>query len=735
MFARTVARIKAANTESSPPEESIPLRLAVGATVLVSMLGVLAQEIVSPNVAFSVLAGTPIGFLLSWRSRRSRNIPMKFVLAAGALIALANFLRSLAGVDTVEAARAPLAEIFLWVQMLHSFDLPRRRDLHFSLASSGTLIALGGSLAMDASFLAYFLPWGVLALVSLHLSYRSELAEQYPNAVVRREAGRRILLPGFRSSLGILATVLLAGGIAFSFAPRTAGSQLTAAQFKLPNFLPVPADSGVVNPGLGNDDEPGESPEAPGPNSYFGFANFVDLRVRAELSDEVVMRVRAPRAAFWRGAVFDSYQKSFWRASSKDVQKVIGEPAVMPRDVGDLGPRTEMLQTFYVVKRQPNLIFHAYRASEVWFPASQIQVTDQLSIRLPTLLPAESVYSVRSDVPAPEPKQLNSAVGEVPPEIAGRYTRLPPELPARVHELAERIAGKQLTILGKAQAIQAWLKRNTRYKIDIPPQPRGTDAVDHFLFEDRRGFCEQIASSMAVMLRSQGVPARFATGYAPGTRNVLSGYFEVRQSDAHSWVEVYFPGTGWIEFDPTHEVPHAEGGSPEDSSPGVRMLSKIFKPLSNALPDGSGQAIGRAIRGALAAAADSGKTLGLIVIVAAAAGGGGRYAWRRAGRRRALARLQRPVRGPAHELALAAFKLMEDVGAEVGTPRSASDTPGQYAHHLTSNHPELAAADVDKVIRVLERRLYGGVEIPEDEAAGAGRAAERARSVLLRRRP
>ena len=106
-------------------------------------------------------------------------------------------------------------------------------------------------------------------------------------------------------------------------------------------------------------------------------------------------------------------------------------------------------------------------------------------------------------------------------------------------------------------AVQTWLQANTRYNLDAPAPPPGADAVDNFLFVSRKGFCEQIGSSLVVMLRSLGVPARLAVGYAPGERNPFTGLYEVRASDAHAWAEVWFPGVGWQSFDPTAEVPLA----------------------------------------------------------------------------------------------------------------------------------------------------------------------------------
>ena len=113
------------------------------------------------------------------------------------------------------------------------------------------------------------------------------------------------------------------------------------------------------------------------------------------------------------------------------------------------------------------------------------------------------------------------------------------------------------TTYDKVLALEGWMGAHTKYTLDIPPLPPGQDAVDRFLFVDRRGFCEQIGTSLVVMLRSLGIPARLAVGYATGERNPFTGLYEVRAKDAHTWAEVYFPGVGWQAFDPTAHVPLA----------------------------------------------------------------------------------------------------------------------------------------------------------------------------------
>ena len=123
------------------------------------------------------------------------------------------------------------------------------------------------------------------------------------------------------------------------------------------------------------------------------------------------------------------------------------------------------------------------------------------------------------------------------------------------------------------RAFEAWIGANVVYDLDAPTPAAGVDAVDDFLFSSRRGFCEQIASALAVMLRTQGVPARLATGYLPGERDRLSGVWKVRASDAHAWVEVWFPDSGWQAFDPTAEVPF--GGEVDAGSVGGDVAQAI----------------------------------------------------------------------------------------------------------------------------------------------------------------
>ncbi len=134
-------------------------------------------------------------------------------------------------------------------------------------------------------------------------------------------------------------------------------------------------------------------------------------------------------------------------------------------------------------------------------------------------------------------------------EHRARYLQLP-DLPPRIGELAEAWTRAETTDHGRALAIERHLRSEYRYDLSSPsggyPQP-----LDHFLFESKRGHCEYYSTAMAVMLRHLDIPSRNVAGFVGGTWNRFGGFYAVRQGDAHSWVEAYIAGRGWLTFDPT----------------------------------------------------------------------------------------------------------------------------------------------------------------------------------------
>src|SRR5262249_46360746 len=154
---------------------------------------------------------------------------------------------------------------------------------------------------------------------------------------------------------------------------------------------------------------------------------------------------------------------------------------------------------------------------------------------------------------------LRAANQDYPRDVVAKYLQLPAKIDPRIAEFAKEITAKAPTPYDKSAAIEAYLRTRFKYTLDLTGSP-GDDPLPHFLFETRAGHCEYFASAMAVMLRTLGIPSREVNGFLPGEYNDLGGDYIVRASDAHSWVEVYFPDNGWIVFDPTPSAPAGKAG-------------------------------------------------------------------------------------------------------------------------------------------------------------------------------
>src|SRR5208282_4564671 len=157
-------------------------------------------------------------------------------------------------------------------------------------------------------------------------------------------------------------------------------------------------------------------------------------------------------------------------------------------------------------------------------------------------------YEAQSQLAEIDSDELRLAPSSAPAAM-DEYLKLPP-LDIRIPNLAEQITAQAPSNYEKAVALEQYLSTHFAYTLE-PPRTPPRDPLANFLFERKRGHCEYFASSMAVMLRWLRIPSRLVTGFRGGEYNDLTGQYVVRASDAHSWVEAYFPGSGWISFDPT----------------------------------------------------------------------------------------------------------------------------------------------------------------------------------------
>jgi transglutaminase-like putative cysteine protease len=158
-------------------------------------------------------------------------------------------------------------------------------------------------------------------------------------------------------------------------------------------------------------------------------------------------------------------------------------------------------------------------------------------------------YEGVSLLPIIPPAQLRKSSTIYPDEIRDLYLQVP-QLDPRIKQLAEKIVEKSHNEYDRAANIELYLQSHYGYTLDLTGR-KTDDPLAYFLFERREGHCEYFAAAMTVMLRDLGIPARYVGGFLPGEYNDLGGDYIIRASDAHAWVEAYFPGYGWITFDPT----------------------------------------------------------------------------------------------------------------------------------------------------------------------------------------
>ena len=704
-------------------EDSRAIRLVVALLVEVSVVAVVAQGAANALTGAAAIALVPVGYAYAYVRRARPSTATKVALAAGLLVALAAFLRAVDGARSFDDARVPLASLFLWVQVLHAFDVPRRRDLGFSVVSSVILIGEAGALSFGTGFLVFLLPWLALAGTYAFLTLTPPAERTSRVIAVRRLAalparrGRGTAALTRTVSVWVLVAAL-AVGVVFMVLPRLPGATVALPPFRADDATAIDGFAGqVVNPGL----EVGDDGVADFSDlAYPGFSSSVDLRSRGRLSEQIVLRIRSPQAALWRGLAYDTFDGTRWMASD-DQTISLGrafDPSfgiAPPIEGSGMLPTQHVLATVYVQADLPNVVFGAYRPVQVYFPTSQLVEDTYGGIHAPILLERGLVYSVVSEIPIASPEVLRATEG-APADahletLLERYRQLPADLPERVIALAERITAGETSRVDAVAAVEAWLRANTRYNLDIPADPPGVDAVDEFLFERREGFCEHIASAMTILLRSVGVPARLVTGFGPGVRNPFTGYWDVRASDAHAWVEVYYPGAGWIPYDPTFGVPPADPGVS-----GAFIAPEVIKAIGRLIAGAVPEPIKRlaiSIGHGLVAAARA-WPLTLFVGVGLA----GVIVLRR--RRRIRRTLGPPPTGAAK-----AFAELERAMAARGRPRSPHETPGEYLSSLTSILPQPGRADAELVVERFERERFAAEALDDGAIRESLEAAER----------
>jgi len=441
---------------------------------------------------------------------------------------------------------------FLIVAMLVRFySASTDRDALFLCMLSFAAILAAAILTVDTLFLTLFflfLLCGVSTFIGLEL--RRGAAGAISPALAQRETERKLNRSLSLAALSVAVGTILLGGMFFFFFPRFSAGYLGRVSFS--------------------------------PTLMTGFTEDVELGQIGEIkkSSAVVMRVQTGKPIGyewlrWRGIALTTFDGKRWSSNGGSPRRLgtkadgwIHTPESVEKE------NTSGQTVNYTVFLEPvatSAIFVPGRVLSVQgnftgsatnsFAAMQrnyllTDETETLKVPFPNF--AAIRYVGNSRLPPRDAGKLRAAGADYSGDITSTYLQLPPELDRRIPELAREITKNAKTPFDKALRIEVYLRTRFAYTLNLTGKP-GQDPLAHFLFETRAGHCEYFASAMTIMLRTLGVPSREVNGFLPGEYNDIGGDYIVRASDAHSWVEVYFPGNGWQVFDPTPSS--IEGGN------------------------------------------------------------------------------------------------------------------------------------------------------------------------------
>lgn len=282
-----------------------------------------------------------------------------------------------------------------------------------------------------------------------------------------------------------------------------------------------------------------------------------------EQDSSIVFKSLIAEPYYWRGEAKDFYDGRGWHRQEKNghvLDIANGEVRIEENLFYDLETKRMEQETTFVEGSGSRVLFTGGQLKRiVTVPeVNELQViSDASGVR--TADNAELMrYRIEVDQPVMNEPRLRDTSTDYPDVIKGRYLQLPEDMPERVKKLAEEIVKGENNVYDRVKAVESYLKLGEDFVYeteDVPVPPEGADFVDHFLFETQRGYCDHFSTSMVVLLRANGIPARWVKGFAPGNRrfDMETGQYEVtvRNSDAHSWPEVYFEGVGWLPFEPT----------------------------------------------------------------------------------------------------------------------------------------------------------------------------------------
>ncbi len=453
--------------------------------------------------------------------------------------------------DTGALLAGILARLILSMSVIKLLQKKADRDWIFLYIMAFFEVLLSAGLSISAFYLLAFIAFALAAVCAIVLL---EIRKADTASREKFRANPETKAMPFKNLPGIAVVLLL-------FIAFVAG----------PLFFMLPRAGGA---GLGGDQG--------GVSNGTGFSDTVQLGDigRLQQNDQTVMRVRVeesetpPSAIKWRGIALDHFDNRSW------TRTMAGRERRDRNDKGfiQLGTTTDrnnlVAQTVYLEPLDTAVIFALPKVVAVQGNFQMLFKDAYGAISFPRS-PERITYRVLSDEALPPVEVLRRDNGAYPIGAAP-YLQLPDKLDPRIEELAQRVVSGGRSRYDAARAVERYLQNDFGYTLEM--KAGGEQPLADFLFNVREGHCEYFASAMAVMLRTQGIATRVVNGFSRGEYNEPADVYIVKQRNAHSWVEVYFPSEdAWVAFDPT--PPAGQDGGVGQSTGVAASLSKYMEAL------------------------------------------------------------------------------------------------------------------------------------------------------------
>ncbi len=606
-FGKISDTLKAGDAERQPDANvSIPLYVG-GCVVQLSGLAAVAYQLSEPGFAYVAMFMTIVGFAVSYWLRRLGTAG-RFIKAGAAFLGLV-FLYMLRGGggffgDVVPFEARGSQEILLvcalaFTATFFSYMLVTDEAVVFTCVWAIAMIGLTGTVNINRELIFCFVVF--LGAASFLLVHQNSLASgmqsvtrlsgsldeeaEGPAGVGARRARDLVSKQTARwTLLRTQALVALACGVASIFLGfliaipmQMVGRNLSLATIIQRLSVPAASATRITN-------------VAP----RLTFDNLREFSVGlGPISDDPTerMTVRSQKPHYWRGRVYDNYTGRGW--TNTLAEQMRWEPLTPKReqrsdgfyvfDLPDLEfPRNKVereTHRFHVNSSSFAPLYHAAEPVEVRIPTEQLSYRQDNTMGAPSGYGME--YEVVSEVPDATPADLRKSDQQYPIRIRSMYLRQGADnqtLQNLVNDILRE--AKATNPYDKAEALRRWVSSNCLYTLDARAVPPRRDAVEFFLMESKEGYCDLYATALTMLCRYAELPARLATGFAPGTVQEGSNpkTYVLRGSDLHAWTEVYFNGYGWVVFDATQDTPgtYAPLTTPEPVKQDPTLLDRLL---------------------------------------------------------------------------------------------------------------------------------------------------------------